>query len=120
MHQRFDVPEPVPREPCRLNLQRGGGFPIVPLQGPARGRGRKSVGGGELVLVESGDRRHLRQQLLRALVLRLLEIRIDQVIDRVKLIECAAAAVQPLRLRDGRLAPRPCSKRSSRPTVPAA
>ena len=87
MHQRFDVPKPIPGEPCRLDLQRGGGFPIVPLKSPARRRGRKGVGGGELILVEPGDVLHLRQHLSSARVLRLLEISIDEVIHRVELVE---------------------------------
>src|ERR1019366_6426383 len=55
IHQRLDVAELVPREPCRLKLQHGGGFPIVSLEGPARRSCRKRVRRGELVLVESGD-----------------------------------------------------------------
>ena len=53
MHQRFGVSEPIPREPRRLHLQRGSGLPIVTLKGPARRRGCKGIGCGELVKVIS-------------------------------------------------------------------
>src|SRR5207253_462117 len=96
IHQRFDVTEAGPREPRGLKLHRGGSLPIVALQGPARGSGRKGIGCRELVLVEPRDSGQLRQQPLSALVFRLLEVGVDQVIDSVELIECPAASVQSL------------------------
>ena len=56
VHQGFGVAEAIPGEPGGLDLKRGGGLPIVPLQGITRGRGGKRVGGGELVFVEHRHR----------------------------------------------------------------
>ena len=68
----------------------------MPLERQACRRGRKGIGGGELIFVESGDGIDLRQHLSSVRVLGLLQIRIDQVIHGVELIERPAAPVQTL------------------------
>src|SRR5437764_2359663 len=101
MHQRFYVPKTVPGKPSRFDFQLSGGFPVVPLKSPARGRGRKRISGSELILIEPAHMIHFRQRLESTRVLGLLQIRIDQVIDGVELVERASTAMQPLALGNG-------------------
>ncbi len=100
MHEGFGVAKSIPREPCGLEGERGGGLPIVTLQGIAGGRGGEGVGCGELIFVEHGEGVHFSEHFLRTGVVRLLEVGVDEVVRGVELIEGASAAVEPQGLGD--------------------
>ncbi len=102
IHEGHRVGETVPGEPRGLHAEAGGGFPIVSLERQTGRNGGQRVGGGELALIQPVDGGKLGGEFLSALVLALLEVGVDHVVHGVELIEGSSAAVQSLRLGDGR------------------